>query len=266
MAKEATRATLVGLLVLAKRPLTTPHIVALARPLRLSATNVRSHLTRLTAEGVLSRVGARRSQTYTLSADRARIAARIAASLAAQPEDAWSGDWLLVAVRLPRERARRERLQQALWFDGFRPCAPATYLRPDWPRPWAVDRARALAPSALCFVGTLTGTMTLAQVRKMYALDALERQARRLAAAIDRHSRALRDPAAAFRARLEVGGLVARLVAHDPRLPPAIWGRRHGLQELRAAFRRFEARIGPLAERFVDSVTTSSGYGTARAS
>src|SRR5689334_1013926 len=94
----STRSTLVGILVLAKRPLTAPQIIALGRPLKLSATNIKSHLTRLSAEGVLSRTGSRRSQRYALSAARQRIAERIAASLAEQPEQAWIGDWIIVTM------------------------------------------------------------------------------------------------------------------------------------------------------------------------
>ena len=251
---ESTRSLLVGILVLAKRPLTTPEIVALGRPLRLSATNIKSHLTRLTAEGVLVRTGSRRSQRYSLSAARARLVDRIAASLAEQPEEEWTGDWVIVAMNLPADRTRRERLRAELWFDGFRPCAPGTWLRPAWPMPWAIDRARVIAPTALCLVGKLAGTIRLEQVQKMYGLEAVDRQARRLAKRIRAESRDARGPAAAFRARLHMGGLAARLAAHDPRLPPEIWGRRRGFHELRRAFRSFDARIRRLADRFVDGV------------
>ena len=254
----STRSILIGILVLAKRRLTAPQIVALGRPLRLSATNIKSHLTRLTAEGVLSRTGSRRSQRYGLSAERERIAQRMAASLAEQPAETWTGEWVMIATQLTRDRSSRERLRAALWFDGFRPCAPGTYLRPAWPLPWAIDRARALAPTALCLVGTLAGTIRLDPVQKMYGLDALDRRARALSAQIEAQRRDARNPAAAFRARLHVGGLVARLVAHDPRLPPSIWERRRGLQELREAFRSFETRIGALADRFVDGVIGSN--------
>lgn len=257
---ESTRSLLVGILVLAKRPLTSPQIVALGRPLRLSATNIKSHLTRLTAEGVLSRTGWRRSQRYWLSAERERLAGRIAASLSEQPEEEWTDDWVIVAMRLPTDRTSRERLRAELWLDGFRPCAPGTYLRPAWPMPWALDRARTIAPTALCLVGKLAGTIRLEQVQKMYGLDAFDRQARRLASEIRGALRAAGDPAAAFRARLHMGGLAARLVAHDPRLPPLIWEGRRGLQELRDAFQRFEARVGPLADRFVDGVLTSNKF------
>ena len=78
--------------MLAKRPLTPPDIIALGYALRLSATNIKSHLTRLSAEGVLIRTGSRRSQRYSLSAGRGRLVERIAASLAEQPEEEWIGD------------------------------------------------------------------------------------------------------------------------------------------------------------------------------
>ena len=79
---------------LAKRPLTAPQIVAPGRPLRLSASNIKSHLTRLCAEGVLSRTGSRRSHGYWLSVQRECRARRIAASRAEQPEKEWTDDWV----------------------------------------------------------------------------------------------------------------------------------------------------------------------------
>src|SRR5512138_2899731 len=122
----STRSLLVGILVLAKRPLTAPQIVALGRPLQLSATNIKSHLTRLTAEGVLSRTGSRRAQLYGLSAERQDLGRRVLASLGEQPDQEWAGDWVLVALDLPSDRSRRARLRANLWFDGFRPCGPGT--------------------------------------------------------------------------------------------------------------------------------------------
>ena len=251
---ESTRSLLVGILVLARRPLTATQLIALGRPLRLSATNIKSHLTRLTAEGVLSRTGWRRSQRYWLSPERQRLAERIAASLAEQPAQKWTGEWVIVAASPPADRTTRERLRAELWLDGFRPCARGTWLRPAWPMPWAIERAQVLAPTALCFVGKLVGTTRVEQVQKMYGLDSLDRQARRVIDQIQAELRSAGDPATAFRARLQVGALAARLAAHDPTQPPEIWERRRGLHELRQAFRSFDERIGRLADRFVDGV------------
>jgi DNA-binding transcriptional regulator PaaX len=126
--------------------------------------------------------------------------------------------------------------------------------------PWALDRARAIAPTALCLVGKLAGTIRIQQVQKMYGVDAFDRQARRLAGQIRAALRGAGNPAAAFRARLHMGGRAARLVAHDPRLPPEIWEGRRGLQQLRDAFQRFEARVGPSADRFVDGAVASNEF------
>jgi hypothetical protein len=48
--------------------------------------------------------------------------------------------------------------------------------------------------------------------------------------------------------------MVARLAGHDPRLPARLWGKRRGMRELVRAFERFEARVTPLAQRFLDDV------------
>jgi hypothetical protein len=53
---------------------------------------------------------------------------------------------------------------------------------------------------------------------------------------------------------LDVGGRVARLIAHDPRLPPTIWASRTGLRDLVRAHRRFETCVGSLAQRFLNDV------------
>jgi hypothetical protein len=91
-------------------------------------------------------------------------------------------------------------------------------------------------------------------VSVIYGLDSLDREARQLARWISdrRIPTGLGDDA--FAARLKVGGLVARLVGHDPRLPPILWDGRNGMRELVRAFRRFEARVAPLAQRFLDEV------------
>jgi hypothetical protein len=96
------RSLLVGILVLAKLPLTPPDIIALGYALRLYGTNIKSHFTRLSAEGMLIRSGSRRSQRYSLSAGGGRLVERIAASLSEQPEEEWIGD------EQPREPLSRE--------------------------------------------------------------------------------------------------------------------------------------------------------------
>src|SRR5579859_6456260 len=64
------RTTIIGMLLLAERSLSAPQLIRLASPLGLSATNVKSHLTRMVAEGVLRREGSVRLAVYAPSADQ----------------------------------------------------------------------------------------------------------------------------------------------------------------------------------------------------
>ena len=256
MSAPSTRALLFGIFVLAGRPLSASQTIALARPLGISSNNVKSHLTRMVAQGALQRSGPRRLAVYWPTPGKQDVVRGIAARLESVPEEAWDGRWLALMLRMPRSRSERSRVQSALWFDGFRPWDFTTYLRPAWPVKWALDRAAAhLANrSGLCVHGTVPGTVDLTRVRRMYALDALDRQARRLTGHLEVEQARVRSDGAAFAARLDIGGRVALLVGHDPRLPPAIWDKRTGLRDLVRVYRRFDARIARRAQRFLDDV------------
>ena len=154
----------------------------------------------------------------------------------------------MLAFRSPSQRGPRSRLRASLWFDGWRPVAEEAVVRPAWPRRWAQDSARRHA--GYCVRGaSVAGEMDPAV---LYDLDGLDRDARLLAAWIRRRTAGTGTSREAFVLRMEVGGRVARFISHDPRLPPAIWGRRRGLRDLAAAFRRFESRVGPQASRFFE--------------
>jgi DNA-binding transcriptional regulator PaaX len=64
MVPSSTRTTLFGIFVLARRKLTAAQVITLTRPLGISATNVKSHLTRMVAEGALERTGPKRASQY----------------------------------------------------------------------------------------------------------------------------------------------------------------------------------------------------------
>jgi len=125
-----------------------------------------------------------------------------------------------------------------------------------------VQRAEAYLDrgTALAIHGTLIGRLDLRHVREMYSVDVLDRQARQLTKAITALGDA-RSERAALRTRLSVGGRVARLVAHDPRLPREIWGGRTGFMDLVRAYGRFEQRIAPLSTRFVEQVLRDTPTG-----
>jgi phenylacetic acid degradation operon negative regulatory protein len=254
--QDSTRSLLFGVFVLAGRPLSAAEVIRLTAPLGVSATNAKSHLTRLVAEGALDRQGRLRARRYAPSRSQSTVVEGIRVRLEPPPSEPWDGRWLALTVALPAQRRRRERLLASLWFDGFRPWAPATFIRPAWPERWAVGRARHYLEHGpgFCLRGAFLEPLKLQRVAAMYELAALDRQAARLARWVVRQRTAVAAGEPAFAARLRVGGSVARLAGHDPRLPAELWGKRRGLRDLVRAFGRFEARVAPLAQRFLDQV------------
>ena len=257
--KESTRTHLFGVFMLAGRPLTAAQVVRLVAPLGVSATNAKSHLTRLVAEGALERRGPVRARLYAPSRNQSELVAGIRSRLEERTSETWDGTWLALTLRLPPERRPRERLTASLWFDGFRPWAPGTFLRPAWPERWALDRARHYLAHAPGFSlrGSFVESLNLRRVAALYELAALDRQARALAGRIGRDEALHATGERAFAARLEIGGLVARLAGHDPRLPPELWGRRRGMRDLVRAYDRFEARLAPRARGYLEEVVAA---------
>jgi len=252
---EATRTKLFGVLVLVGQPVSSREMVDLCRPLGLSATNVKSHLTRLVSEGALVRSGPNRMHLYSVSPERQKLVDALSSRLRQQPDERWDGQWLMIALKRETRRPERERLKSSLWFDGFRPCAKDTVLRPAWPRTWAITRAESLTSSlAACVIGPLVGTLDLAQLRKLYRLTDMDARARRLTSRITAIGKKVDTAEQAFVARLAVGGMMVELVSHVPRLPAEIWGPLSGLREARSAYSAFEARVAGASEHFVASV------------
>lgn len=253
---DSTRSLLFGVFVLAGRPLTAAQVIRLTAPLGVSATNAKSHLTRMVAEGALDRSGPLRARRYAPSPSQSVVVEGIRVRLAPAPRENWDGTWLALTLRLPAARRRRERILASLWFDGFRPWAPATFVRPAWPETWALERARHHLEhgAGFCLRGAFLEPLNLKRVAALYDLGALDRQALSLARWIGRQRTAAAGGEQAFASRLKVGGMVARLAGHDPRLPPTLWGKRHGMRELVRAFSRFEARVAPRARRFLEEM------------
>jgi DNA-binding transcriptional regulator PaaX len=256
MSIDSTRTLLFGMFVLAGRKLTATEVVELAKPLSLSATNVKSHLTRMVEDGALRRSGPARQAQYWPSGSQTRVVDAIVERLQGNHLEPWDGRWIMLTLKMPATRASRERLKAELWFDGFRPYGPCVFVRPAWPKDWALSRARlhfAEAPG-LCICGPPIPPIEIDDVNAMYGLELLDREARRLGRRIAMAKVSMLPAARAFATRIKMSGLVARLVGHDPRLPLTLWGGRTGMRDLIRAFRRFEARTAPISQRFLDSV------------
>jgi DNA-binding transcriptional regulator PaaX len=249
------RTTIIGILVLAGRSLSAAQLIRLASPLGLSATNVKSHLTRMVAEGVLRRDGPVRLAVYTPSARQMALIEAIQARL--RPcQEPWDGTWMMLALRNLPDRGQRAKLRAALWFDGWRPVSPNAFLRPAWPRKNSEESARHYAQHALGFC--IRGAFVAApgDLTALYDLQGLDAEAQRLTAWIATRHRKAKSPRSAFAERMKVGARIAQFIGHDPRLPAAVWGPRRGMRQMVRAFLRFEQRIAPKSQSFLEQSIT----------
>jgi DNA-binding transcriptional regulator PaaX len=250
---DSTRTLIVGTFALTGlEELTASQLIALAEPCSVTATNLKSHLTRMVADGSLERSERPRSSTYRPSQRRRGVMDAIRTRLS-MSEQKWDGAWVLVLGRPVTERRRRSRLRRRLEFDGFRPWSRDTFARPAWPRPWALDKAAAHAGEAggIRWEG---GSLTEADAQRLislYHLDALHRRAQRLAHLVQRHAATFYSPRKAWAHLVALGGRVIRTIGEDPLLPPEIWRARMGMRELVAAYREFERTAVARARPFV---------------
>src|ERR1043165_6701426 len=100
------RTIIPGILVLAGRPLSATQLIRLAEPLGLSATNTRSHLSRMVSEGVLEREGPARLATYRPSMRQSLVIDGIRVRLK-ESEEPWDHTWMMLALQLPYHRRER---------------------------------------------------------------------------------------------------------------------------------------------------------------
>src|SRR5436305_4419899 len=112
------RTTILGILVLTNRALTAAQLNRLTEPLGFSASNLKSHLTRMVKEGSLARRGPLRQASYSPSAAQSRVVTGIKARLVEDSKRPWDNTWYMLAFHLPTNRAERDRLRASLWFDG----------------------------------------------------------------------------------------------------------------------------------------------------
>ncbi len=246
MASERTRTLLFGLFIVAGRDsLTAPEIIALASSVGLTATNVRSHLTRLVARGDLERSGPPRQARYRPARRKEKSVSGIRFRLDLDEREAWRGDWALLALRPPVGRRERAAIVRRLRFDGFARAADWTFARPAWPRRWALARVELHRASThgLALSGALIGEFDVAAAKKLYPIADLERSARRVSKLLDERERSARSAEHALARRLRLGGLVARTIATDPILPPTLWGGPDPMRALARRYRLFEARL-----------------------
>ena len=260
MQSESTRSLIIGAFALTGQDeLTAAELIALARPCGVTPTNLKAHLTRMVADGSLQRRPSPRASTYRPSERRRGVMEGIRARLRLT-EQRWDGEWLLLLAHPPADRSDRDRIRRRLQFDGFRHWNKDTFVRPAWPRSWAMERAAAHArvTAGIVWRGVLTEQSDLPRLAGLYDLERLHRSARRMAREVERGTAAISTPPEAWARLIALGGRAIRTISEDPLLPPELWGERTGVRELVAAHRTFERICGGLAKTFVRETLRAS--------
>jgi DNA-binding transcriptional regulator PaaX len=252
---ETTRTRVFGLfMVSGSSSLTLRQLVSLGQAVGLTQTNVKSHISRMTADGSLVRLGAPGASRYGPSQSRREIVDTLVQRLANRRHARWNRRWWVIALAMPLSRARRDRARRALRFAGLRAWNGDVWVRPAWP---LADRGRveALAQryGALACEGPL---VTSLDVERTFSLSLVDRHASRLATQIERTrlrlSRGDLQDSALLRARLDLGGRVAHFISDTPRLPPELLGAHRATGALVASWAAFDRSATAASRAFID--------------
>ncbi len=258
-AAETTRTRVFGLFVVADaRQLALAQLVRLGEVTGLTATNVKSHVSRMVADGSLIRIGPPGASRYAPSRHRLRVVQVLRDRLAPPPDERWDRSWWVLGIDLPPLRARREQLRRALRFDGFRSPNAGLWLRPAWPSQIAYAAATRFVERHGCIAsrGQIVGALDAA---KVFQLDRAEREASRLLSWIERARRLLRSgDGALVTSWLALGGIVVTFASDYPQLPPALLGDRAATRTLRTEWSAFERDARAASRDFMRSMLADS--------
>lgn len=105
-------------------------LVRLAAPLGINAPAVRTAVSRMVRQGWLQPVRLPGGPGYALTPRGTRWLDEAAERVYPAGDPPWDGQWHLVVVERPADRARRERVRAALTYLGYAPVGGATWISP----------------------------------------------------------------------------------------------------------------------------------------
>lgn len=236
--------------------MTLAQLVRLGTAAGLTATNIKSHVSRMVGDGSLVRTGPAGASQYAPSEHRLRIVGVLRDRLAPLPDEPWHRTWWVMGVDLPRTREDRERLRRALHFDGFRPTVGNAWIRPAWPE--AVAQAAIMrhveCHGVVACKGPLIGALDIART---FRLDRAERAAARLSARIGRARRLLAAGGPRLvQTWLGLGGDAALFASEHPRLPIELLRDWPTMRTVLAAWNDFERDARTASHDFMHSMLT----------
>jgi phenylacetic acid degradation operon negative regulatory protein len=244
-------------------------LLPLLDSLGINGSQVRTALSRLSADGWFDRYPVGRKSYYGLSRGGRRRFAEASRRIYGGPPAGWEGDWRVVLIPGGASE-RRERLRKELGWIGFGELAPNALIHPNPDRTAfasVIDELPA-AERPVVIAGASVVPADPAALRQLVAdcwrLDDLAAGyaefCRTLAPLADALQRGLEpEPLAALQARLLTIHDYRRLVLRDPMLPPdllpADW---IGWQAYALAGAIYRALVDS-SERWLDAIETRDG-------
>lgn len=247
-------------------PVHVGSLIRLLEPLGLSATNVRTVLSRMVAKGWLEAEREGRRSYYGLTPRGQGLLEEGARRIYDPPrQDHWDGEWTLVAYSIPEERrALRDRFRLRLSWLGFGSLGNGLWVTPHDVRPAlsAVTAELGVAEYVEVFRGAhVGGSDPRRLVSRLWGLAALNEAydafvQRHLDACVglEREGPGSITPLDAYETRFRLVHEYRRFPLLDPFLPrplqPSDWAGECAL----ALFRRYHDLLEPPADAFVESV------------
>ena len=231
-------------------------VAALARllaPLDISVPAVRTAVSRMVRQGWLEPVRLPDGAGYQLTGRAERRLDAAHARIYRTPQPPWDGQWHLVAVDRPGERASRDRLDGALRLLGYAPASGGVWVAPrrspDLPGTLAAEGVRAhtfaarLDTGATDLVGRAWDLTPVAQAYRGWTAMARELLEAAGDAPGDRE---------AFAVRSRLVHEWRNFLFTDPALPPELLPPDWPGHAAASLFDEAAARLRPGADRFVD--------------
>jgi len=233
-------------------------LVTLMAEFRIAEQAVRQALSRMVAQGWLTRTKDRGRATYTLTNKGAERIAEIAPRIY-EPAAEWDGRWRIVVYGIAeRERRLRDRLRKDLALLGLAPLAPSVWISPRDVRIEILHLARepGLSTAVQLFVGDYEGPASDREVlERCWDVKAIAAAYRDFIAQYEprfereRKAHALTDREA-FGERLRLVQDFRKFLYIDPGLPSVLLPAHWPGSVASGLFRQYYALIAQKAERF----------------
>jgi DNA-binding transcriptional regulator PaaX len=247
---------------LTARELSINQILALASPIGITETNVRSALSRMHARNMIAVRKHGRAAFYRMGIRGARIGSNVSLHFREPDWSSWKGAFWIAAFSLPDSRTRHQ-VQKKLLAYRFRALYPGMWIRPlreeegipevfkDLLRPGEFD----------LFHGTFAGEISGRRIAEVFGLRKTAKEIQKTLQDARRSCRTVStlSPEAAFVQWLRLGDRIVKTLIQDPMLPPAFWPAAWPAPELRREFKRWNTlyaeRSAPFAQKIVNPST-----------